>query len=45
MKPLAAGTYVFEKPLRFRLGNEIPAEGAGRSVVIRLVYQIESVSS
>lgn len=37
---LAAGTYVFRQPLRFRAGREVPAEGAGRSVTISLVYRV-----
>jgi hypothetical protein len=40
MAPLAAGTYVFRTPLRFQFGREVPEEGAGRSVTIRLVYRV-----
>jgi hypothetical protein len=40
MEPLTSGTYVFEKPIRFQVGREIPEAGAGRAVVIRLVYEI-----
>jgi hypothetical protein len=38
--PLAAGTYFFRTPLRFQFGREVPEEGAGRSVTIRLVYRV-----
>jgi hypothetical protein len=42
MEPLTAGTYIFERAIRFRLGHEIPAEGTGRTAVLRLVYEIEA---
>ena len=41
MKPLTPGTYVFDNLIRFRVGHHIPDVGAGRSVVLRLVYDIE----
>jgi hypothetical protein len=45
MKPLASGTYVFEKLLRFQLGTSTPEEGSGRIVPVRLLYEIESAVS
>jgi hypothetical protein len=40
MKPLTPGTYTFERVIRFRVGQEIPDEGEGRSVVVRLDYRL-----
>ena len=40
MTPLATGTYVFRKLLRFQAGREVPEEGAGRAVTIELVYRV-----
>ncbi|MGH3046711.1 MAG: hypothetical protein ACRDNC_06875 [Gaiellaceae bacterium] len=40
MRPLAAGAYVFRKPLRFQVGREVPAKGSGRTVTIELVYRV-----
>jgi len=44
MEPLARGTYVFEKVIRFRVGGELPTEETGRTAVVRLVYEIELAS-
>jgi hypothetical protein len=41
MEPLKAGTYVFRKTLRFKAGNKPPAEGAGRTATLRLVYRVD----
>jgi hypothetical protein len=41
MEPLTAGTYVFERLIRFRVGHRIPDEGTGRTAVLRLVYEVE----
>jgi hypothetical protein len=40
MAPLASGTYVFEKPIRFGVGRRIPEDGAGRAAVLRIAYEI-----
>jgi hypothetical protein len=40
MKPLRAGTFVFRKPMRFRVGRSVPEMGTGRTVTIELVYRI-----
>jgi hypothetical protein len=40
MDPLVAGTYVFQRPVRFQLGTRPPGTGEGRSGVVRLVYEI-----
>jgi hypothetical protein len=42
MDRLAAGRYVFRRPVRFQLGDRPPGEGAGRSEVLRLVYKVEA---
>jgi hypothetical protein len=41
MEPLKAGTYVFRKTLRFKDGHKPPAEGAGRTATLRLVYRVD----
>jgi hypothetical protein len=41
MEPLRAGTYVFRKTLRFKAGHNPPAEGAGRTATLRLVYRVD----
>ena len=41
MEPLKAGTYVFRKTLRFKAGHKPPAEGAGRTATLRLVYRVD----
>ncbi len=38
---LQPGSYVFEKPIRFETGIELPEAGAGRTAVLRLVYEVE----
>ena len=40
MERLAAGKYVFRKLLRFAVGHNIPAEGTGRTAVLRLTYNV-----
>lgn len=40
MKPLAAGTFVFRKPMRFQVGRSVPEVGTGRTATIRLVYRV-----
>jgi hypothetical protein len=40
MGPLRAGTYVFAKMLRFAVGRRPPADGAGSTVAVRLVYRV-----
>jgi hypothetical protein len=45
MEPLTAGTYIFERAIRFRVGHEIPDEGTGRTAVLRLVYEIEAAGT
>jgi hypothetical protein len=45
MEPLTAGTYIFERVIRFRVGHEIPDEGTGRTAVLRLVYEIEAAAT
>lgn len=41
MKPLTPGTYVFRKPVRFKVGREVPAKGAGRTFRLRVVYRVD----
>jgi hypothetical protein len=41
MDPLVAGTYVFRRPVRFKLGALPPDAGEGRSGVVRLVYKVK----
>ncbi|MGH3035517.1 MAG: hypothetical protein ACRDON_13320 [Gaiellaceae bacterium] len=40
MSPLGAGTFVFRKPMRFQVGREVPEEGTGRTVTIKVVYRV-----
>lgn len=42
---LAAGTYSFRRPVRFQIGRRQPAEGEGRSGVVRVVYVVASRSA
>jgi hypothetical protein len=42
MAPLEPGTYVFRQPLRYRFGWHVPAEGEGRTGVVKLVYRVEA---
>jgi hypothetical protein len=44
MDPLLAGTYVFLRPVRFQLERSQPGEGDGSSVVLEVMYGIESHS-
>jgi hypothetical protein len=43
MEALEPGRYVFRQPLRFRLGKYPPAEGVGRSGMIKIVYRVDAV--
>jgi hypothetical protein len=45
MEPLTAGTYIFKRVIRFRVGHETPDEGTGRTAVLRLVYEIETAAT
>jgi hypothetical protein len=38
---LAPGTYVFRKPIRFQAGRKPPKHGAGRTAVLRIVYELD----
>jgi hypothetical protein len=40
MDRLAAGIYVFRRPVRFQLGRRQPGEAEGRSRVIRVEYKV-----
>ena len=40
MKPLTAGAYTFARLIRFRVGQQIPDAGEGRSVVVRIDYRL-----
>jgi hypothetical protein len=40
MQRLAAGTYIFDRPIRFSFGTTPPDAGEGRSVVLRVRYAI-----
>jgi hypothetical protein len=40
--PLEPGTYVLRQPVRYRFGRGVPAEGEGRTGVIKLVYRVEA---
>jgi hypothetical protein len=40
LKPLVAGTYVFEKPVRFLFGRAAPGPGHGRRDVVELNYEV-----
>ena len=42
MEPLEPGTYVFRKEVRFQVGQKPPAEGAGRTATLRIVYQVDA---
>jgi hypothetical protein len=42
LRPLAAGTYVLETPVRFEIGRRLPEEGSGRSAVLRIAYEVEA---
>ena len=42
MAPLGPGTYVFRKNVRFAIGRTPPAEDAGRTATLRIVYQVEA---
>jgi hypothetical protein len=42
MDRLAAGTYVFRRPVRFQFGQRMPGEAEGRSAIVRLVYEVEA---
>ena len=42
MGPLEPGTYVFRKKVRFEIGRTAPAEDAGRTATLRIVYQVEA---
>jgi hypothetical protein len=42
MGQLEPGTYVFRKKVHFQVGKRPPAEGAGRTATIRIVYQVEA---
>jgi hypothetical protein len=41
MEPLEPGTYVFRKKVRFQVGKRPPAESAGRTATLRLVYRVD----
>ena len=45
MEPLAPGTYVFERPIRFHAGEDVPGPGTGRDAVLRIRYEIRRESS
>jgi hypothetical protein len=40
MARLSAGKYVFRRVIRFAPGHRIPAEGNGRTAVLRLTYDV-----
>jgi hypothetical protein len=40
MARLSAGKYVFRREIRFAAGHRIPAEGQGRTAVLRLTYDV-----
>jgi hypothetical protein len=42
LKPLAAGTYVFKKTVRFQFGRAAPGPGHGHRGVIELTYKVEA---
>jgi hypothetical protein len=42
LKPLAAGTYVFERKIRFRFGRAAPGPGHGRRGAVELTYRVEA---
>jgi hypothetical protein len=42
MDKLAAGTYIFHRPVRFQLGDRPPGKGQGHSEVLRLEYKVEA---
>ena len=44
MDRLAAGTYVFRRPVRFQPGKRQPAGDEGQSGVVRVVYTVASQS-
>lgn len=41
MERLVPGSYVFEKQIRFWPGRRTPPPGSGRTVLLRVVYEIE----
>ncbi len=45
MERLAPGTYVFEKPIRFRPGRDMPASGTGRTAVLKIIYEIDRAAA
>jgi hypothetical protein len=42
LKPLAAGTYPFERRIRFRFGRAAPGPGHGRGGALELTYRVEA---
>jgi hypothetical protein len=40
MRPLAPGTYVFNRPVRFALGSAAPEPGAGRAFTLKVRYVV-----
>jgi hypothetical protein len=42
MKPLAAGTYVFKKTVRFQFGRVAPGPSHGRRGIVELSYKVEA---
>lgn len=40
MRRLLPGTYVFSRPVRFRVGTAMPEQGEGTSVVLKLRYVV-----
>ena len=45
MERLAPGTYVFEKPIRFRPGRDMPPSGTGRTAVLKIIYEIDRAAA
>jgi hypothetical protein len=43
MKGLSPGTYAFDTTIRFQAGRRPPAEGAGRTATLRIVYRVAAV--
>jgi hypothetical protein len=42
LKPLAAGTYVFKKKIRFQFGTAAPGPGHGHRAALDLTYRVEA---
>jgi hypothetical protein len=42
LKPLAAGTYVFKKKIRFQFGRAAPGPGHGHLAALELTYRVEA---